>query len=76
MIELESKNKSFSAFVEDLVKNHNVDYYDASMEYARKYDMEIEALATLINRNQKIKAEIYNSCMKLNLVEKVATLDV
>ena len=66
--------KQFSHEIENIVSHKNMAYMDAIVFYCEKNSIEVESIATLVNQNANLKAKLYEECMELNLVEKIATL--
>jgi len=55
--------------IADLLAN-GVNYIDALVEYARKNDLEIEAVADIVKKSTILKEKIRGEAVKLKLVEK------
>jgi hypothetical protein len=64
----------FSLFIEEMVKNKNLSYMDAVLEYCKENYLEPEDVAKLINKSLKDKIEM--DFRELNYLPKQATLDV
>ena len=56
--------------------NKEVNYLDALVYYAEKNNIEMEVLASVVKKNQALKAKLYEDCERVNLVEKVIKLPV
>jgi hypothetical protein len=70
---------TFAAEIEAMVKasGGSINYLDAVTEFLeRNEEVEPETIASLIQRNQRLKAMIYEDAEKLRLVEKVCRLPV
>jgi len=50
--------------------SNGVNYIDALVEYARKNDLEIEAVADIVKKSTILKEKIRGEAVKLKLVEK------
>ena len=55
--------------IADMLAN-GVNYIDALVEYARKNDLEIEAVADIVKKSTILKEKIRGEAVKLKLVEK------
>ena len=64
----------FSLLIENVVKEKNIGYMDAIIDYCDKNDLEIEAMAKLINK--VIKEKIEAEAMELHFLPKVGKLPV
>jgi len=75
-IELKMLNSAtFAKMITDDVANsgNRITYLDAVEDFlARNDEVEPETIASLIQRNQKLKALIYDDAEMLNLVEKTS----
>ena len=49
---------------------NGVNYIDALVEYARKNDLEIEAVADIVKKSSILKEKLRGEAVKLKLVEK------
>lgn len=49
---------------------NGVNYIDALVEYARKNDLEIEAVADIVKKSSILKEKIKSEAVKLRLVQK------
>lgn len=68
--------EKFSIEIDKIVANHNIDYIDAVIHYCEKNGLEIEAAASLIRNNQRIKARLRNEAEDLNFLPKRAKLPI
>ena len=69
----------FAAEIESIVSSSRgqVTYYEAIVDLLERNDeIEPETVAALIQRNQKLKAKIYEDAETLNLVEKISKLPI
>lgn len=69
----------FAKAIEEIVQEANgqITHLDAVQEFlANNEDVEPETLASLIQRNQKLKAILYEDAEQLNLVVKESRLPV
>ena len=69
----------FAKAIQDIVEEANgqITHLDAVQEFlANNEDVEPETLASLIQRNQKLKAILYEDAEQLNLVVKESRLPV
>lgn len=53
-----------------------VPYIDAVVEYAEKYEIEIEVLGEMIRTNPVLKANIQAEAEELNMLERTARLPI
>lgn len=68
---------TFAQAIDEIVtsSNNTITHLEAIQEFLeRNEDVEPETIASLIQRNQKLKATIYENAEQLNLVEKVSKL--
>lgn len=49
---------------------NGVNYIDALVEYARKNDLEIEAVADIVKKSSILKEKLRGEAVKLKLVQK------
>lgn len=77
-IELEVlSSAAFAEVINDMVKESNghLNHLEAVQEFlTSNEEIEPETIASLIQRNQKLKALLYENAEELNLVEKVSKL--
>lgn len=77
-IELEVlSSTAFAEVINDMVKESkgHLNHLEAVQEFLlSNEEIEPEVIASLIQRNQKLKALIYENAEELNLVEKVSKL--
>lgn len=67
----------FADAINELVEasNNEISHLEAVQEFLeRNEDVEPETIASLIQRNQKLKSILYENAEQLNLVEKVSKL--
>lgn len=62
--------------VDTLVRNHSLNYMDAVVFYCEKNDIEIEAAASMIRSNQRIKSHIQNEGEELNFLPRSPKLPI
>lgn len=62
--------------VDSLVKNHNISYIDAVIHYCEKHGIEIEAAASMIKSNSRIKSQVQVEGEDLNILAKTARLPI
>lgn len=68
---------TFAQVIDEIVASSNnaITHLEAVQEFLeRNEDVEPETIASLIQRNQKLKATLYENAEQLNLVEKVSKL--
>lgn len=68
--------EKFIRDIENLVSRYNLDYMDAVVHYCEKNNVEIEAAATIIKNNIRIKSKLQSECEDLNYLPKSARLPV
>lgn len=77
-IELEVlSSAAFAEVINDMVQESNghLNHLEAVQEFLiSNEEIEPETIASLIQRNQKLKALLYENAEELNLVEKVSKL--
>ena len=66
--------EKFISEVEKLVNNYNLDYMDAIIHYCEKNNLELEAAASIIKSNAKMKAKLQSEGETLNFLPKRAKL--
>lgn len=66
--------EKFIGDVEKLVNNYNLDYMDAVIHYCEKNNLELEAAASIIKSNAKMKAKLQSEGEVLNFLPKRAKL--
>lgn len=49
---------------------NGVNYIDALVEYARKNDLEIEAVADIVKKSSILKEKLRSEAVKLRMVQK------
>jgi hypothetical protein len=69
-------NEKFIKEIEKLVMNYDLDYMDAVVHLCEKNNIEIEAAASIIKNNIKIKAKIQTVAEDLNYLPRSARLPV
>ena len=70
---------AFAKVINEVVDESNgtINHYEAVQEFlAQNEEIEPETIASLIQRNQKLKALLYENAEKLHLVEKKSRLPV
>ena len=68
--------EKFIKDIESLVTRGNIDYLDAVVHYCEKNNIEIEAAASIIRSNIRIKAKLQDEAEELNFMPKRAKLPV
>lgn len=66
--------EKFIKDIENLVSKYKLDYMDAVVHYCEKNNVEIEAAATIIRNNIRIKSKLQSECEDLNFLPKRAKL--
>lgn len=66
--------EKFGIEIDRLASTLNIDYMDAVIHYCEKNNLEIEAAASLIRNNQRIKARLRSEAEDLNFLPKRAKL--
>ena len=66
--------KKFSIAIEKKVKEFDMSYLDALLDYCEKYQLEPEMIKPLITKSLKEKVEV--DARNLNYLPKVATLPI
>lgn len=62
--------------IESLVKKHGLNYVDAVIHYCEKNEIEIEAAASMIKSNMRIKSHIQSEGEDLRILPKTAKLPI
>ena len=68
--------EKFIKEIERLVINYDLDYMDAVVHYCEKNNIEIEAAASIIRNNIRIKAKLQDEAEGLNFMPKRAKLPI
>lgn len=66
--------EKFGIEIDRLASTLKIDYMDAVIHYCEKNNLEIEAAASLIRNNQRIKARLRSEAEDLNFLPKRAKL--
>lgn len=61
---------TFAQQIEIIHKNQNIDYIDAVVFWCEKNNIEIELVASLINKDQVLKSKIRVEAENLNIIKK------
>lgn len=62
--------------IETLVKNHKLNYIDAVVHYCEKNEIEIEAAASMIKSNMRIKSQVQSEGEELRFLPRTAKLPI
>lgn len=62
--------------IDSIVSTKQINYIDAAIEYAKNKDLEIEYVAELISRNNKIRSLIEEEAEELNFLKRKARLPI
>ena len=60
--------------IEEIVKNTELSYMEAVLDYAKKSEIEPEAMAKMLNQSIKDKIEV--EAQSLNMLKKTAKLPI
>ena len=60
--------------IEEIVKNTELSYMEAVLDYAKKSEIEPEAMAKMLNQSIKDKIEV--EAQNLNMLKKTAKLPI
>lgn len=63
-------NKNVYLAIENMVNELNIGYMEAVLKYCSDNDLDESFIGDIINKNQKIKAEIEIEAEKLNFLKK------
>lgn len=66
-------SNTFHSGVEALVKKHKMKYMEAVILYCDSNGLEIEAAATMIKSNARVKALLHGEATELNFLAKQPT---
>lgn len=69
-------NEKFIKEIETLVTRYRLDYMDAVVHLCEKNNIEIEAAASIIKNNIKIRSKIQAAAEELNYLPKTAKLPI
>ena len=58
--------------IEKMVKEKNVQYYEAVVLYCEKNDIEIETIAALVKQNSALKSKIQIESENANMIKKTS----
>jgi hypothetical protein len=61
---------TFAQQIEIIHKNQDIDYIDAVVFWCEKNNIEIELVASLINKDQVLKSKIRVEAENLNIIKK------
>lgn len=62
--------------IDEIVRNKNLDYFEAVLLYCEKNNLEVEVAASLIKQNPTLKAKIQLAAEDLNMIKKTFRLPV
>ena len=62
--------------IETLVNKHNLNYIDAVLHYCEKNEIEIEAAASMIKSNMRIKSQVQSEGEELRFLPRTAKLPI
>lgn len=62
--------------IETLVKKHKLNYIDAVIHYCEKNEIEIEAAASMIKSNMRIKSQVQSEGEELRFLPRTAKLPI
>lgn len=69
-------SEKFIKEIERLVVDYKIDYMDAVVHFCEKNSIEIEAVASIIRSNLRIKSKLQDEAENLNFLPKRAKLPV
>jgi len=69
-------NEDFTREIEFLVRNKNIEFFEAVLYYCEVNNIEVEVAASLVKQNGALKAKIQYEAENLNLVKKTARLPI
>lgn len=69
-------SEKFIKEIESLVTKHNLDYMDAVVHYCELNNIELEAAASIIRSNLRIKSKLQDEAEELNFLPRRAKLPV
>jgi len=69
-------NEDFTREIESLVRNKNIEFFEAVLYYCEVNNIEVEVAASLVKQNGALKAKIQHEAENLNLVKKTARLPI
>jgi len=62
--------------LDQIVRDKQIDYFEAVMHYCEKNNLEVETIAAVIKQNSILKAKIQLIAEDLNLLKKTSRLPV
>jgi len=68
--------KNFKDEIEKIYNNGAVSYLDAIMHFTEKHNIEPEAIASIISRNNVLKSRLQQEAEDLNIIEKTSRLPI
>lgn len=69
-------SEKFYKEIEALVRKHNLNYIDAVIHYCEKNEIEIEAAASMIKSNMRIKSQVQSEGEELRFLPRTAKLPI
>ena len=75
----ESRELTYHAFIAEKIEeyvNGGLDYIEAMVEVAERYDYEVEVIATIVKQMPNLKSKIQDDAERLHLVEKTTRLPI
>ena len=69
-------SEKFYKEIDALVRHHNLNYMDAVIYFCEKNELEIEAAASMIKSNLRIKSQIQSEGEVLNFLPRTAKLPI
>ena len=68
--------QNFDEKIETIVESYDVDYIDAVLDYCSRNNLEIDAMADVIQKSPLLKSKIQEEAEKLHFLKPTARLPV
>lgn len=62
--------------IDAIAEKYNTDYLEATLLYCEEHNIEIEAIAEYIKKNNHIKSKVEQSAEDLNYIKKKVRLEI
>jgi hypothetical protein len=69
-IENIKSSADFAKEIEKMVKEKNIEYFEAVLLYCEKHDLEVETIAAVVKQNSALKSKIQIEAENLKMLKK------
>lgn len=69
-IENIKSESDFIKEIEKMVKEKNIEYFEAVLLYCEKYNVEVETVAAIVKQNSALKSKIQIEAENINMLKK------